>query len=496
MKLLVMIRVSTNSQAHSDSPQTHEIRARQYAKLHGHEIVKVFKLLGVSGKDTYNHPESVAMREMLRLKQADGVIISSLSRLARSTSQLLQYNTFFQEHGAVLISLKENIATDNSSGSKFFFTLLSSLATWELDNAKERMQASLETRRSQGKFTGGTVSLGFKIKNAQVIIDEEYAPLRKLIYTLFIEHRRYSIVAKKLTEKGYLTPKGKQTWADVTIKRLLKNTDAKGILRSNYRGKPTEDNPTGIKPSSEWIYTKIPAIVSEELWESANAIIKEQESKSKQTKPLNQRVHLFTGVLYCNNNHRLSLTTKTGKYTCVPCRLRIHKDDLEDVWKTRIKQFIISDEEQAQYTQSSETEIQLKHDEIEFAEKDIPKLQAKMDRLITLSTEGQIPVDGFNSHYQPIFDRQTQLRENVKHLKIELENMLEAKASQKMVFNKSKNLYDNWDKLDRPEKRFIVQSVVNRIEFDGKNINFSLKQIAPLSSLELNPNAQHSPTTL
>lgn len=495
MKLGIFIRVSTAQQKNSDSPETHELRAQQYAEQNEHEIVRVFKLLGVSGKDTYNHPESVAMREMIRLKQIDGVIISSLSRLARNTQQLLAYNSFFDEHKAVLISLKENISTDNSSGSKFFFSLLSSLATWELDNAKERMQASLETRRSQGKFTGGMVSVGFKIENAQVVIDEKYAPLRKLIFSLFIEHRRYSIVAKILTDKGYVTPKGKDVWSDVTIKRLLKNTDAKGILRSNFRGKPTEDNPTGIKPSSEWIYTKIPTLVSEEIWESANAIIKEQESKSKQTKPLNQRVHLFTGVLFDSNGHKLSLTTKTGKYTCVPCRLRIHKDDLEDVFKTRIKQFIISDEEQAEYSQSSNTEIQLKRDEIEFAEKDLPKIQAKMDRLITLSTEGQIPVQGFNAHYQPLFDRQTQLRENVKHLKIELENMLEAKASQKMVFDKSKNLYDNWYKLDRPEKRFIVQSVVNRIEFDGRNINFNLKQIAPLSSLELNPNAQHSSTT-
>ena len=190
----------------------------------------------------------------------------------------------------------------------------------------------------------------------------------------------------------------------------------------------------------------------------------------------------------------MAIQSKTNKYSCPQCRLRIDKDDLEGIFKTRIEQFIISEEEINAYSKSSNQEIQLKKDEIEFVQKQIEESQTKMDKLITLNIEGQIPNDGFKNHYEPLFERKGQLEQSITNLNNELENMLQAKGSFSVVLDKSKSLYKNWNKLNRPEKRFIVQSVTNRIDFDGKHIKFNLKQIAPLSSLELSQNGQPNGT--
>ena len=492
MDVALFIRVSTTDQAQSDSPEIHEQRGRLYAESQNWNVVKVYKLLGVSGKTTFNHKESVMMREDIMLGRVQGVIISSLSRLARNTSELLEYSSFFEQYGASLISLKENISTNSSSG-RFFYTILSSLSTWERENALERMMASLETRRQLGKFTGGNVSYGFSLINAEVVINKEEAPIRAMMYDLFLENRRFSTTAKILNDKGYLSPKG-LNWTDSTIKRLLKNPDAKGMRKSNYKTKVSENNPKGIKPSSEWVYITCPSIISEEKWEAVNAIIREQESKSTQTKPLNQRVHLFTGYLFCNKGHLMSNQSKTDKYTCSKCKLRIKKDDLEDIFKTRLEQFIITQEEQKEYISSSNQEISIKKDEIEFVEKAISEVEEKMERLITLNIEGQIPNKGFKNHYDPLFERKEQLSANLKQLKEELNIMYASQNNLPMLLNQSEDLYKKWHTLERHEKRFIVQSVVNRIEFDGKSINFNLKQIAPISSLQLSPNGQHCGT--
>jgi len=340
-----------------------------------------------------------------------------------------------------------------------------------------------------GKFTGGMASYGYKIKDAQIVLNDEEAPIRKLIYELFFEHKRRSTVARILNEKGYRTRKNKK-WTDVSITRLLKNSDAKGIRKSNYRGTPTENNPSGLKPKEEWIFTKCPPIISEELWDACNAIIREQESKSKQTKPLNQRVHLFTGYLFCHNGHKMQMQTKINKYSCPKCRVRIDKDDLEEIFKTRIEQFIISDEEIGKYLESSLEEVTLKEDEVELTIQQTDRIQKKMDRLIELNVNEEIPLKGFKQHYEPLFEQKEQLEVNLITLKEELEQMKIAKNSFSVVIDKSKELYKNWKSLDRPEKRHIVQSVTNRITFDGRNINFSLKQIAPLSSLELGQSGQ------
>src|SRR5690606_10426510 len=140
---------------------------------------------------------------------------------------LLEYSKFFETHNASLISINESLDT-STSGGKFFYTLLSALSTYEREITNERQIASLNYRRQQGKFTGGMVSYGYKIVDAEVVINEEEAPIRRLIYELFLETRRMSSTAEELNKRGYVTRKGKP-WSDTSVRRLLKNTDAKGI---------------------------------------------------------------------------------------------------------------------------------------------------------------------------------------------------------------------------------------------------------------------------
>lgn len=490
MNVGIFVRVSVIDKTNKESPEIHEERARMYARSKNWNVVKVYLLPGISGKSTLHIKETQEMLDDIKSGKIQALIFSKLARLARNTEELLYYSKYFQKYDAGMISLNESIDTSTSSG-RLFYTMIAAMGQWERENNLERMMASIETRRAMGKMTGGKASYGFKIVEAQLVINEEEAPIRKLMYELFIEHKRRSTVARILNERGYRTRNNKN-WSDVTVTRLLKNSDAKGIRKSNFKGKPTEDNPTGIKPKSEWIFTPCPKIISEEKWETCNVIIREQEASNSQAKPLNQRVHLFTGYLYCHNNHRMSVQSKTNKYSCPKCKVRIDKDDLEDIFKTRLEQFTISEEELNEYSKSSEQEILLKKDEIEYAKKQIAELQQKMDRLITLNIEGQIPSNGFKQHYKPLFERKEQLNQNLTILNNGLEQMIQAKGSFSMVIDKSKELYQNWNKLDRPEKRFIVQSVINRIDFDGKSINFNLKQIAPLSSLELGKNGQHN----
>jgi len=60
----------------------------------------------------------------------------------------------------------------------------------------------------------------------------------------------------------------------------------------------------------------------------------------------------------------------------------------------------------------------------------------------------------------------------------------------------AKIMNDNWHNLDRADKRYIVESITNEIIFDNRTILFKLKQIAPLSVLELNPRGQQRGITL
>lgn len=495
MKVGLFIRVSTLDQVNNtDSVDTHIERGKLYAKSRGWDVIEIYNLAGVSGKSTIKHKQTIKMFDDIKSGKIEGVIISSLSRLARNTSELLEYSKFFEEYNASLVSINESLDT-STSGGKFFYTLLSALSTYEREITYERQIASLNFRRKQGKFTGGMVSYGYKIINAEVVINEEEAPLRRLIYDLFLEHQRMSTVAKELNDRGYLTRKGKP-WSDTTVRRLLKNTDAKGIRKCNYRDQLSKDNPSGLKPQSEWQYLPCPAIISEEKWEETNAIIRDQEKNNNQKQPLNKKVHLFTGYLKCEKGHNLHLLSKSSNYRCTPCKLSINKDDLESVFLTRIKKFLISDEELVEYNKSNQEELKLKSDEIEFANSQLEKLEKKLEQLIELNVLGQIPSKGFKKHYEPVFQRKENLEANIKTLMLELDKLKQAKSTFDIMASKSLDFYNNWDKLERSEKRYVVESITNEITFDGNTINFRLKQIAPLSSLELGQNGQQRGTTL
>ncbi|AUP79121.1 recombinase family protein [Flavivirga eckloniae] len=495
MNVAIFVRVSTLDQKNNtDSVETHIERGKLYAKSKEWNVVKIYNLAGVSGKSTINHLQTKQMFDDIRSSKVEGIIISSLSRLARNTSELLEYSKFFEDHNASLISINESLDT-STSGGKFFYTLLSALSTYEREITYERQMASLNYRRKQGKFTGGMVSYGYKIVDSEVVINEEEAPVRRLIYDLFLEHQRMSTVANELNKRGYITRKNRP-WSDTTIRRLLKNTDAKGIRKCNYQGQRSKDNPSGLKAQTEWQHLPCPALISEKKWDEVNAIIRDQEKGSKQRQPLNKRVHLFTGYIKCNKGHKMIIQSKSKRYTCKHCKFGIDKDDLEDVFLGRIKRFLISDEELSEYNTSNSHEIQMKHDEIEFVEIELSKLEQKLESLIDLNTQGQIPTKGFKKHYEPIFVRKESLEVTIKDLKKELELLEEAKISFDVIANKSIGFYNNWEHLDRGEKRYIVESITNEIIFDNKTIKFKLKQIAPLSSLELNPNGQQRSTIL
>jgi DNA invertase Pin-like site-specific DNA recombinase len=88
-----------------------------------------------------------------RMTEGDTVVIESLSRLGRSTKDLIELTELFQSKGVNLISLKEAIDTNTSTG-KLLFTLMSAIAQFERDTIVDRTREGLRAARARGR-TGG-----------------------------------------------------------------------------------------------------------------------------------------------------------------------------------------------------------------------------------------------------------------------------------------------------------------------------------------------------
>lgn len=98
-----------------------------------------------------DRPELIKMLD--RITEGDTVVIESLSRLGRSTKDLIELTEIFHSKGVNLVSLKEAIDTNTSTG-KLLFTLMSAIAQFERDVIADRTREGLNAARARGR-TGG-----------------------------------------------------------------------------------------------------------------------------------------------------------------------------------------------------------------------------------------------------------------------------------------------------------------------------------------------------
>lgn len=482
----IWIRVSTDFQVKDDSPEHHERRARMYAESKGWDIKEVYRLEAVSGKSVMEHSEARRMLRDIRDKKITGLIFSKLARLARNTKELLEFSEIFRANNADLISLSENIDTSSPAG-RLFYTMIAALTEWERYEIAERVAASVPVRAKMGKPLGGQAPFGYQWVGKELTIEESEAPIRKLIYELFRDHKRKGTVAKLLTEKGYRTRNG-SAFSDTTIGRLLRDPTAKGERRANYTRSLGEGKKWVIKPESEWVFYSCPAIVPAELWDECNRILDIQEVKRK---PAKKAVHLFSGILSCDCGGKLYVPSRTIKYVCKECKkTSIAEADIEEIFYGQLKSFLLTKDDLKTFLSRAHEAIASKEEELESLVKEKARVKGERDTIVKLHLDGQIPLEGFKEYYDPLDVRYKQIEGSI----IETEGYLDYLRMQEMnsdhILLNAESLYERWPSLDNVAKRQVIEELTESITIGSEDISISFSFNPSLSPNT--PNSQHN----
>ena len=136
MSKIGYIRVSTE----------HQETARQQEIMCSYQVDRIFSEK-LSGANT-DRPQLRAMLDYVR--EGDTLYIESISRLGRSTKDLLNIIDTLTDKGVTLISHKEKIDTDTPAG-KFMLTVFAALSQLEREQLKQRQREGIEIAKAQGK---------------------------------------------------------------------------------------------------------------------------------------------------------------------------------------------------------------------------------------------------------------------------------------------------------------------------------------------------------
>lgn len=371
---------------------------------------------GISGTSVNKREEFLRMIDDGMEEKFDLIITKEISRFSRSTLDSIKYTQDLLSHGVGVFFQSDNINTLYSD-SELRLTIMASLAQDEMRRLSERVKFGMRQAYENGKVLGTNNLYGYKKQDCKLIVDEETAPFIRDLFSLYASGKYgFRTITRKLTEMGYRNQQGKELNPG-TLKQILINPKYKGY----YHGRLTESNnyrdKKSIKlPESDHLLYKdedIPAIVSEELWERANSILKEREIKYKKKSSGTQSRFPYSGKIKCEE-HGTFYYRKMWKDRKVPqegwcCKVYLAKGrkecksphlytrDLdailakigEDILENKEKYQSDIDELLSMYAQTTPTRVDFAAD-IKKLSSDMAKIGAKKDKILELYTDDDI----------------------------------------------------------------------------------------------------------
>jgi len=225
-RIVGYVRVSTEEQAQNGVSLEDQCgRIVAYAKAHGHALVTIERDEGLSGATPpADRPGLSRALAMVRSGQADALAFTDLTRLSRSTRDVLDLADDASTAGWDLVSLKENIDTTSAAG-RMFLSMLAVFSQFEREQTAERVRAALAHKRSRNERTG-QVPYGSTLgaDGRTLLEDPKEQQVLKRIRSLRRNGKSLRAVTAYLNEHGFRC-RGKR-WHLTTVARLAKKLEA------------------------------------------------------------------------------------------------------------------------------------------------------------------------------------------------------------------------------------------------------------------------------
>lgn len=239
----------------------------------------------------------------------DLIITKEVSRFARDLEDSIHYIRELKDSGVGVFFENQNLNTFDSN-SELILNIMFNLAQDESRKLSSRVKFGHRQAIENGHVLGSSNITGYKKDNCKLVIVENEAKFIKTLFELYSSGKYgFQKLSKKLSELGYLNKKGKLYDKD-SLKRMIENPKYKGYYRAktyeilDYRTKRRKKNSLDEQVLYKCKDGSIPAIISEELWDQANKILKSRTKGYENNNYWSGGLkYAFSSKIYCKEHN-------------------------------------------------------------------------------------------------------------------------------------------------------------------------------------------------
>ena len=369
---------------------------------------------GISGSTVKRRKKFLQMIDDAKSDYFDLIVTKEVSRFSRNLSDSIKYTQELLAND-VGVYFQSNGINTYDPNSEFILNMMGSVAQEEVKRLSSRVKWGHKEAIKKGRVLGSNIITGYKKDDAKLVIVEEEAKKIRKIFELYATGKYgFYKLAMELHRQGINNYKGNIYDKD-TLKRIIHNPKYKGF----YRGHTTEiiDYRTKQRvyiPIEEQVIYKderVPAIVSEELWNRANEILdsrstlmKASNSNAKKT----ERKYCYTTKIFCSD-HNVSYQRMTNKrkqtkprwacgnyvkYRLDACESPIIAEmDLNNIFTIIMEQVFDNKNEIIKEMLSYYSNLKIDNNyqfEISKLKNEIKTIETKKEKLLELNIDGSI----------------------------------------------------------------------------------------------------------
>ncbi len=313
-KVAVYCRVSTDEQRERQTIENQVELATLHCQSKGLPIFDVYRDDGVTGTvPLVDRPEGKRLVEDARQGKFQTVIVKQVDRLGRDALHILTAVAQLESLNVKVISILEAMDLTTPQG-RFMLTMYSGVAALERDTIIQRSIEGTNRLAREGVHLGGIVAYGYrqigKGRTSRLQPSEESisgvgmseAEVIRSIYRWIVEERQstYTVADRLNTlavppaysrdHREVLNGKRKSAtsgiWRPARVGNLIKNPTYKGV---HFYGRRS-------RRARVVIERQVPAIVSVETWDQAQAVLKHNQRFSRKNA---KHQYLLRGLMKC-----------------------------------------------------------------------------------------------------------------------------------------------------------------------------------------------------